>query len=139
VAVLHRMFRFATKKQLMAHKAIELMNESKPGKNPKNGARPFKADELAKLRQAAGEDYFMLLLLRWTGLRGSDAVNLKWQDIQFDRGANGEHVGPLSVRINYSLFFLAAAYGLFYLFAKRRAKVSQWVLDGLPPLCGSCW
>jgi integrase len=43
-------------------------------------------DELTKLRKAAGIELFMLLLLRWTGLRGSDAVNLKWDNVRFDRG-----------------------------------------------------
>jgi integrase len=55
-----------------------------------NGVRPFTAEELAALRQHAGEDLFTLLVLRWTGLRGSDAVGLCWENIQFDRGTNGE-------------------------------------------------
>jgi integrase len=29
-------------------------------------------------------------VLRWTGLRVSDAINLKWEHIHFDRGTNGE-------------------------------------------------
>ena len=90
IAVLHRMFRFAVEKELMGHRPINLQNESKPGKNPKNGARPFTADELKKLRQAAGEDLFTFIILRWTGLRGSDAVRLRWQNIYFDQGINGE-------------------------------------------------
>lgn len=90
IAVLHRIFAFGVKKGLVTHKPIDLQNESKPGKNPQNGARPFTADELSKLRKAAGKDLFALLLLRWTGLRGSDAINLRWQNIHFDRGTNGE-------------------------------------------------
>jgi len=90
IAVLHRMFAFAVKKGLMSHKPIDLQNESKPGKNPKNGARPFTAEELAKLREAAGKDLFLLLLLRWTGLRSSDVMNLLWENIHFERGVNGE-------------------------------------------------
>jgi integrase len=90
IAVLHRMFNFAVSKQMMAKKPIDLRNESKPGKNPKNGARLFNAEELLSLREVAGEDLFMFLLLRWTGLRGSDAVNLRWENIHFDRGVNGE-------------------------------------------------
>jgi hypothetical protein len=43
IAVLHRMFAFAVSKQLMVQKPIDLRNESKPGKNPRNGARPFTA------------------------------------------------------------------------------------------------
>jgi integrase/recombinase XerC len=90
IAVLHRMFAFAVSKQLMIQKPIDLRNESKPGKNPRNGARPFTAEELGKLRGSAGDDLFMLLFLRWTGLRGSDAVALQWRNIHFDRGVNGE-------------------------------------------------
>jgi hypothetical protein len=90
IAVLHRMFNLAVSKQMMARKPIDLSKESKPGKNPKNGARPFTGDELKKLRDAAGEDFFMFLLLRWTGLRKSDALTLRWEEIHFDRGTNGE-------------------------------------------------
>jgi hypothetical protein len=53
IAVLHRMFNFAVSKQMMAKKPIDLRNESKPGKNPRNGARPFTAEELSNLREAA--------------------------------------------------------------------------------------
>ena len=35
------------------------------------------------LRQAAGEDLLAFLLLRWTGLRGSDAVRLTWDEIDW--------------------------------------------------------
>ena len=114
IAVLHRVFKFAIKKHLMTQNPIDLSCESKPGENPKNGARSFNADELMKLREAAelvnnggelrkpktdlerklreitGGDRFIFLVLRWTGLRASDAVNLRWQNIHFDRGVNGE-------------------------------------------------
>jgi integrase len=84
------MFNFAVSKQMMVKKPIDLRNESKPGKNPKNGARPFNAEELTSLRESAGEDMFMVLLLRWTGLRGSDALGLRWENVHFNRGTNGE-------------------------------------------------
>ena len=90
IAVLHRIFAFAVSKRLMDRKPIDLSNESKPGKNPKNGARPFLAQEMTSLREHAGQDLFMFLLLRWTGLRGSDAVNLQWRHVHLDRGQNGE-------------------------------------------------
>jgi integrase len=90
IAVLHRMFNLAVSKQMMERKPIDLSKESKPGKNPKNGARPFTGEELKKLREAAGEDFFMFLLLRWTGLRRSDSMTLRWDEIRFDRGVNGE-------------------------------------------------
>jgi len=114
IAILHRVFKFAVEKQLMAQKPIDLKDESKPGANPQNGARDFDADELAKLREAAelvndggkirkrktewekklqdatGGDLFIFLVLRWTGLRSGDAVGLRWKNVHFDRGVNGE-------------------------------------------------
>jgi integrase len=90
VAALHRIFKYAVSKGLMASKPIDLSRESKPGKNPKNGARSFTATELKAMRDSAGDDLFAFTLLRWTGLRVSDAVNLTWGQVHFDRGANGE-------------------------------------------------
>jgi integrase len=49
-----------------------------------HGAQPFKSGEPTKLRQAAGADLLAFLLLRWTGLRGSDAVGLRWEEIDWD-------------------------------------------------------
>jgi integrase len=51
--------------------------------NSKNGTRPFNAEELTSLRESAGEDMFIVLLLRWTGLRGSDALGLRWENVHF--------------------------------------------------------
>ncbi len=114
IAILHRVFKFAVEKELMVQKPIDLKNESKPGANPQNGARDFNAEELGKLREAAelvndggkirkrrtewekklqdatGGDLFIFLVLRWTGLRGGDAIGLRWKDVRFDRGTNGE-------------------------------------------------
>lgn len=90
VAILHRALAFAIEVGLLDTNPIKLKNEAKPGKKPVNGARPFTAAELAALREHAGQDLFALLLLRWTGLRGSDAISLRWQNVHFDRGANGE-------------------------------------------------
>jgi hypothetical protein len=74
MAVLHLMFAFAVQKELMAKNCINGKNETKPGKKPKAPARPLNADELQKLRDNAGNDMLAFLLLRWTGLRGNDAV-----------------------------------------------------------------
>jgi integrase len=112
IAVLHRIFAFAVKKKMMSQNPIDLSSESGPGENPKNGARSFSADELSRLRHYAqfvdeagkkpirvkndkghvtkDDDFFMLLVLRWTGLRGSDAINLRWENVHFDQGINGE-------------------------------------------------
>ncbi|HEX8764908.1 MAG TPA: tyrosine-type recombinase/integrase [Candidatus Acidoferrum sp.] len=35
------------------------------------------------MRQAAGEDLLSFLLLRWTGLRASDAVRITWDEIDW--------------------------------------------------------
>jgi integrase len=37
------------------------------------------------MREQAGPDLLMFLLLRWTGLRGVDAVKLLWSEVHFDR------------------------------------------------------
>jgi integrase len=37
------------------------------------------------MRAAAGDDLVALLLLRWTGFRGGDAVKLTWNEVHFDR------------------------------------------------------
>ena len=36
------------------------------------------------------DDTPAFLLLRWAGLRVSDAVQLRWKHVHFDRGTNGE-------------------------------------------------
>ena len=44
---------------------------------------------MGRLREAADEDLLIFLLLRWTGLRGSDAVTLRWKEIDWrDKGIN---------------------------------------------------
>lgn len=99
IAILHGMFAFATAQKMLAEKPISMARESKPGKNPKNGARAFTGDELAAIRQAAVyknsrkqtiDDTPTFLLLRWSGLRVSDSVQLQWKHIHFGRGTNGE-------------------------------------------------
>jgi integrase len=90
IAILHRMFRFAVDREIMAKNPIISKDETKPGENPKTPARPLDADQLQRLRLVAGDDLLVYLLLRWTGLRGSDAVNLTWADVYFDSGKKGE-------------------------------------------------
>ena len=72
VAVLHRILAFAVATGVLAANPITLKHEAKPGKKPVNGARSFAAAELSALRKHAGRDLFAFLLLRWTGLRGSE-------------------------------------------------------------------
>ena len=81
VAILHRVFAVAVECELVAKNPV--MFEGRPGDSPEHGAQPFRGGQLAKLREAAKEDLLAFLLLRWTGLRGSDAVRLTWDDIDF--------------------------------------------------------
>jgi integrase len=52
--------------------------------NPLRGAEPFTGEQLEKLRRYADADLLAFLLLRWTGLRGSDAVALSWREVHFE-------------------------------------------------------
>lgn len=82
VAILHRIFGYAIECELATRNPVRL--EGRPGDEPERGSQPFKAAELTKLRQAAGADMLAFLLLRWTGLRGSDAVGLRWEEIDWE-------------------------------------------------------
>ncbi len=81
VAILHRVFAVAVECELVVKNPVTF--EGRPGDSPENGAQPFRGEQLTKLRQAANEDLLTYLLLRWTGLRGSDAVRLTWDEIDF--------------------------------------------------------
>jgi len=81
-AILHRIFAYAIECEMIEKNPVRL--EGRPGDQPERGAQPFKAAQLTKLRQAAGADLLAFLLLRWTGLRGSDAVGLRWEEIDWE-------------------------------------------------------
>jgi len=82
-AILHRVFSFAVENEMVLKNPVRM--EGRPGENPKNGAEPFTASQLSNMRKHAGPDLLMFLLLRWTGLRGVDAVKLTWSEVHFDR------------------------------------------------------
>ncbi len=81
-AILHRIFAYAIECELITRNPVRL--EGRPGDDSEHGAQPFKAAELLKLRQAAGADLLAFLLLRWTGMRGSDVVGLRWEEIDWE-------------------------------------------------------
>ncbi len=81
VAILHRIFRHAVECELLRINPVRM--EGRPGDQPESGAQPFTADQLCKLRKATGNDLLAFLLLRWTGLRGSDAAGLHWGEIDW--------------------------------------------------------
>lgn len=82
-AILHRIFAIGLEYEIVGKNPVRM--EGRPGDVPERGAQPFSATQLEKLKQAAGPDLFNFLLLRWTGMRGSDIVGLTWADIHFDR------------------------------------------------------
>ena len=82
VAILHHVFRVALECEMIVKNPVRL--EGRPGDSAEHGAQPFTGDQLTKLRQAANEDLLAYLLLRWTGLRGSDAVRLTWDEIDWE-------------------------------------------------------
>ena len=82
-AILHRLFSFAAENEWVLKNPVRM--EGRPGENPRHGAEPFTSEELSRLRGHAGKDMLAFLLLRWTGLRGGDAVALSWQEVHFDR------------------------------------------------------
>ena len=81
IAILHRVFAHAIECEIVERNPVRL--EGRPGEDPERGAQPFTGEQLARLRQAAGPDLLAFLLLRHTGLRGSDAVGLRWEEIDW--------------------------------------------------------
>jgi integrase len=81
VAILHRAFAIAVECELIVKNPVGF--EGRPGDAPEHGAQPFRGEQLINLRAAAKQDLLAYLLLRWTGLRGSDAVRLTWDDIDW--------------------------------------------------------
>jgi integrase len=81
-AILHRIFGYALECEMLAKNPVRL--EGRPGDSAEHGAQPFKPAELTKLRDTAGRDLLMFLLLRWTGFRGSDVVGLRWGEIDWE-------------------------------------------------------
>lgn len=81
-AILHRVFAFALDNEMIIKNPVRM--EGRPGKNPQNGAEPFNTEEISRLKGHAGDDLRFFLLLRWTGLRGGDAVTLTWGEVHLD-------------------------------------------------------
>ena len=82
IELVKRLFRFAEKhRYLMENPANDLEYRKATKREP----RFFSQEEIELLLEKAGkyEPFFMVLL--HTGLRGSDAGNLRWSDIDLDR------------------------------------------------------
>jgi integrase len=81
-AIIHRVFSFALENEMVVKNPVRM--EGKPGAEPTRGAQPFNGDKIKRMRQHADEDLLAFLLLRHTGFRGSDAVQLTWSEVRFD-------------------------------------------------------
>jgi integrase len=81
VAILHGVFAFAIEMDLLVRNPMK--SEGTPGERS-TGAQPFNQDELTRLRQFAGTDLLAFLVLRHTGLRGFDATDLRWADLDLN-------------------------------------------------------
>ena len=125
VAILHGIFSFAIEMDVLTRNPIK--SEGTPGRKSDGGAQPFNFEELKRLRQFAGKDLLSFLLLRHTALRGFDATDLRWSDVDLkDRMLSrlthkrGKQVWiPLHTEL---LFALEAE------FAKRNPRTGDHVL-----------
>jgi integrase len=81
-AALHRAFEFAREKGLIEENPFLVTGKAY---NPDRSAKPFTRDELRAMRNNAGNDLFLFLLLRWTGFRRSDGALLQWQEVFMNR------------------------------------------------------
>ena len=61
-AILHRVFSYAIELEMIQRNPVRL--EGRPGDDPECGAQPFKAGELVRLREYAGADLLIFLVLR---------------------------------------------------------------------------
>ena len=85
IAILHRIFSYGQENEMLLRNPVKI--KGKPGGDPKGGAHPFQAEELAKLRETVEDDLLIFLLLRHSGLRGGDGVDLRWREV--DRKSRG--------------------------------------------------
>jgi integrase len=46
---------------------------------------PFSGEELRAMQNHTEDDRLLLLLLRWTGIRPTDAIGLTWGEVSFAR------------------------------------------------------
>jgi len=81
VAILRAVFNFAREEKIASENPVK--SEGKPGADPENGAHPFTPDELAKIMEHAAGDRLTVLVLFRTGLRRSDAIRLRWKNVDF--------------------------------------------------------
>jgi len=132
VAILHRVFGVAIECEMLLKNPVRL--EGRPGDSAERGAQPFTGEQLNILRAAANEDLLAFLLLRWTGFRGSDAVRITWEEIDW----NGREINLLTQKRKKRVLLPIQQELLFALEAeheRRRPQFGERVL--LSPETGS--
>jgi integrase len=85
---LHHVFKFAVDRELIAKNPVRFM--AVPKHFDRRDKKPFTGEEMLAMRQHAGDDSFLVVLLKSTGFRRSDAASLLWQEVHFERGKYGE-------------------------------------------------
>lgn len=80
---LRHVFKLAVERGLIQTNPFRLMRKRRG--TTVGGASPYSVDEVNALKLRAGEDNLLLLLLRWTGFRRSDAVILRWREVDLSR------------------------------------------------------
>lgn len=83
VAILHMMFAVAVERGWLTKNPVTPGRT--PGSSPSRGADPFSPEEMQALDENADPHRLDYLLLRWTGLRGSDITSLTWGEVDFRR------------------------------------------------------
>ena len=119
VAILHRVFNTAVDCELVVKNPVRL--EGRPGDAAEHGSQPFSGEQLTKLRVEAKEDLLAFLLLRWTGLRGSDAVRLTWDEIDWE----GREINRLTQKRKKRVVLPIQQELLFALEAERNRRHPQ--------------
>jgi site-specific recombinase XerD len=84
IGALHTLFQHAVEEEMIANNPVQLEKTNR-GENSEVGADPFTGNELIRLRRHAGKDLTLVLLLRHTGLRKSDAVSVCFRAVDFDK------------------------------------------------------
>jgi integrase len=85
VNVVNRVYGYALQSEIVTRNPVALVE--KPQAKNKTEARILEAREVRALLEAAPEKYRLLLMVAaYTGLRQSEVLGLRWQDVDFENG-----------------------------------------------------
>ncbi|MDQ3121995.1 MAG: site-specific integrase [Actinomycetota bacterium] len=83
--VLGTVFDFAVRHEYVASNPVQALRGEKPQAKNKTEARILEAHEVRALLDSAPEKYRLLLMVTaYTGLRQSEVLGLRWQDVDFE-------------------------------------------------------